>query len=293
MPDTLVKLGQLWLCKGDQCQGCESPPHLSSSLARTVWLRGFKSDAKAMADLRRTVRDETSGPVVSHADDDAVIARIARLIDRGQLRICSAIDLNDRKAPTQHGGGLGQSVDERVIRNLKTKDQPFSFEGMRLQVIRAKQLPAFRGDQRYQIIHAGDARQILSRIAALPTVSGNEKTALEQAVSLVSDNTDGGAENGLLLLRITPLRYANAGSSEPALTPSQLAKLTQTHWIEIELVDEDGHGVAGAKYSIVAADTQEYTGATDSNGRARVDRLVAGQCKVSFPELDGHEWRGS
>ena len=66
----------------------------------------------------------------------------------------------------------------------------------------------------------------------------------------------------------------------------------EEHWIEIELLYEDGTCVAGAKYLIVTPDKQEKAGVTNAYGRARVDGIpVAGQCKISFPEIEGEAWK--
>lgn len=63
-----------------------------------------------------------------------------------------------------------------------------------------------------------------------------------------------------------------------------------TDWIEIQLVDEDGQGIPGQRYVIVAPDGVEWRGFTDSLGVARLSRIPAGACTVSFPDLDAEAW---
>ena len=61
-------------------------------------------------------------------------------------------------------------------------------------------------------------------------------------------------------------------------------------WIEIEMVDEAGAPVSGEKYKIETADGQVSEGTLGSDGKARLDGIEPGSCKVSFPDLDAEAW---
>jgi len=61
-------------------------------------------------------------------------------------------------------------------------------------------------------------------------------------------------------------------------------------WIEIEMVDEAGAPVSGEKYKIETADGQVAEGTLGSDGKARLDGIEPGSCKVSFPDLDAEAW---
>jgi type VI secretion system secreted protein VgrG len=61
-------------------------------------------------------------------------------------------------------------------------------------------------------------------------------------------------------------------------------------WIEIELIDDDGNPVPGAKYEITLPDGRIYPGTLDNKGCARVDGIDPGTCQVTFPELDRDTW---
>jgi hypothetical protein len=61
-------------------------------------------------------------------------------------------------------------------------------------------------------------------------------------------------------------------------------------WIEIQLVGEDGAGIANEVYEIITPDRQVFRGKTDDDGMARVPDIVAGQCQISFPDRDGESW---
>ena len=65
----------------------------------------------------------------------------------------------------------------------------------------------------------------------------------------------------------------------------------ETSWIEIRLVDKTGKPVPGERYRIILPDGSVVAeGTLDSNGRARVDGIDPGSCKVTFPGLDADAW---
>lgn len=62
-------------------------------------------------------------------------------------------------------------------------------------------------------------------------------------------------------------------------------------WIEIELVGMDDSPVAGMPYEIILPDGKTVDkGTTDSRGKAKLTGIQAGNCQISFPELDGAAW---
>jgi uncharacterized protein (DUF2345 family) len=58
------------------------------------------------------------------------------------------------------------------------------------------------------------------------------------------------------------------------------------HFIEVELLDEAGAPVQGERCRIVLPNGSERFERTDHNGLVRVDRTIAGQCTITFPDLD-------
>jgi hypothetical protein len=61
-------------------------------------------------------------------------------------------------------------------------------------------------------------------------------------------------------------------------------------FLELELVDEAGRPVPNARYRVVAKDGSVHEGSLDSHGKARVEPLPPGLCRVTFPELDSGAW---
>lgn len=76
----------------------------------------------------------------------------------------------------------------------------------------------------------------------------------------------------------TPLQDEQAAQEQPAAE--------ETHFIEIELVDDDGKPVANASYVIELPDGSQRTGRTDGEGKAKITGIDPGTAKVSFPDFD-------
>ncbi len=60
-------------------------------------------------------------------------------------------------------------------------------------------------------------------------------------------------------------------------------------FVEIELLDDNDAPVPDEPYRVTLPDGSVRSGALDRKGRARVDGVPAGVCKVSFPGLDRSE----
>ncbi|HEY0993348.1 MAG TPA: hypothetical protein VGD80_40125, partial [Kofleriaceae bacterium] len=75
-------------------------------------------------------------------------------------------------------------------------------------------------------------------------------------------------------------------------TDSQAAPSEQIEqsFIELELVDTEQRPVAFASYSVTDADGNVFTGMLDADGRARIDGVAKGSCKVTFPDFHDDEW---
>ena len=64
-------------------------------------------------------------------------------------------------------------------------------------------------------------------------------------------------------------------------------------WIAIELLEEKTNKpVSGARY-IVKGPSGTFQGTLDGQGRARVDNIDPGKYDVSFPDIDGREWKSA
>jgi hypothetical protein len=80
----------------------------------------------------------------------------------------------------------------------------------------------------------------------------------------------------------TPLQDEEAAKEEQATAPGADEK----HFIEIELVDDEGKPVANERWFVELPDGSTKSGSTDANGYARIDGVDPGTAKISFPDMD-------
>ncbi|MBU0753703.1 MAG: hypothetical protein KJ645_01095 [Planctomycetes bacterium] len=65
----------------------------------------------------------------------------------------------------------------------------------------------------------------------------------------------------------------------------------KSSWIEIELIGMDDKPIPGEAYRIVLPDGETVAeGTLDENGKARIEGLEPGECKVSFQNRDKEAW---
>jgi type VI secretion system secreted protein VgrG len=78
-----------------------------------------------------------------------------------------------------------------------------------------------------------------------------------------------------------------SASNAPRHKPDDPANVDKKHFIEIELLDQENLPVPGEPYEIVLTDgTTIASGTTNEKGKARVDGIDPGNCKVRFPRID-------
>jgi type VI secretion system secreted protein VgrG len=63
----------------------------------------------------------------------------------------------------------------------------------------------------------------------------------------------------------------------------------KTHWIEIEVVDQDGNPLRGKFYRIKTPNGQVAESFTDEHGKAKIEHIDSGTCEISFPEIDEND----
>ena len=84
---------------------------------------------------------------------------------------------------------------------------------------------------------------------------------------------------------------SSCGSDSSSDSPSnQTVSPDKTHWIAIQLVDEQQHAVPFEDYRITLPDGSTVEGTLDKHGRAKITGIDSGNCKVSFPNRDAETW---
>jgi hypothetical protein len=99
------------------------------------------------------------------------------------------------------------------------------------------------------------------------------------------------ARNEVAFIWLRP-QDANApeivAEDQPPVAPAPVKEepKEEQHWIEIELLSEEAPNepVAGAKYIIELPDKSIIEGYLDKKGKARIEGVKPGECKVTFPE---------
>jgi uncharacterized Zn-binding protein involved in type VI secretion len=69
------------------------------------------------------------------------------------------------------------------------------------------------------------------------------------------------------------------------------AESTKSSWIEIQMNDRGGFGLANTKFRLETSAGKIIEGVTDGNGLARVDGIDSGNHKISFPDLPPDGWK--
>jgi uncharacterized Zn-binding protein involved in type VI secretion len=69
------------------------------------------------------------------------------------------------------------------------------------------------------------------------------------------------------------------------------AESTKSSWIEIQMNDRGGFGLANTKFRLETDAGRIIEGVTDGNGLARVDGIDSGSYKISFPDLPPDGWK--
>lgn len=274
------------ICKAvDSCPCDSSGQARWSATADEQVLRTLKSDDSAMRMLRQIIYEHAA--VGLRLTDDQVITQVTGMLSSGELRLCRGADAAN---PVGRAATRGHQLAE-CIRAVETAIASLSHWGRGLRIAPPDAWPRLRGYATLEIVPTREARQILDRLAAEGIHDPARKAALGEAAQLLSEVEERPLEGALVMLREVRLRSAPA---EPRVTPSQSLKGLRTvelHWIEIELVGEDGSPIRNEEYLIVTSDLQKHIGMTDGKGRARLERIPAGECKVSFPRLDQDAWR--
>jgi uncharacterized protein (DUF2345 family) len=74
------------------------------------------------------------------------------------------------------------------------------------------------------------------------------------------------------------------------VTPNAKNTLIVPPTLEIHLIDNDDNPVAGEPYRVTTAKGRVIKGNLDADGKADIRLPQPGECKVSFPKLDGALW---
>jgi len=89
---------------------------------------------------------------------------------------------------------------------------------------------------------------------------------------------------------VKPFKPETEDSGAASPSEAQQKETPKDGWLEVELVDEAGKPVAGARYEVTLPDGRVDSGTLDANGFKRIEGFDPGDCKVTFPDLDTEAW---
>ncbi len=260
----------LRLCSGGGCE--EVPAHRG-----VAWVERLSS--RDRADVRRFVAREGLCPFNLSDVSDESLLRLLR--DKVQGRELAVIREGESGA-----GGDGRAAElGRLVREIeKAARQGLSYGGRRYRLVADIELDGIPGRDNYEVVPQKDAVAVLGALAEQAGRNGGLAKLLAEAAGLLTkDWRPPMYPEGLVLLRRIFARAATAATDGPALTPSQLKKLTQKDWIEIELVDQDGEPVS-MPYKLELTDDSTRKGEFDEDGFLGVYEIESGNCKLTIGE---------
>ena len=103
-------------------------------------------------------------------------------------------------------------------------------------------------------------------------------------------------ERGLVRVVVEPRPLTCSEPSEESVVPAHVVEPVAPvdeaqHWIEVQLLGEDDEAISGARCQIVMPNGRTIVRTTDRFGLVRVDGVEeAGNCEISFPDLDSEAW---
>lgn len=120
-------------------------------------------------------------------------------------------------------------------------------------------------------------------MTAMSSVIGGDAGSTAQSLAMASQNA----------AATVSLAGQDALSQAVGVDPSQnsAAPGDKKVWVEIELLNQDGKPVPNEPYRIELPDGTATEGCTDDRGRARVEGIDPGNCKISFTSLDQRSWK--
>jgi hypothetical protein len=102
-------------------------------------------------------------------------------------------------------------------------------------------------------------------------------------------------ERVLEAYRVPEKLTTSSVDKEPEKPAEQARPVEKKTFIAIELVDDDSppKPVPFKRYRIELPDHSIREGMLDANGRARIDGIDPGTCKVSFPSFHADDWQAA
>lgn len=259
----------LRLCAGGEYQvipACSAPR----------WIEGIR----ASNPLRQfAARIRLVGVPLQDVDD-----HMLRRLVRAKLRTGEVVIV--RKATAAAVEDDREVELQRMVREIESRTRgKLAYGGRQYKLVSGSRLARVPGRDSYEVVSRRDAATVLGALCqqALGD-SVLSKLLAEASTMLTRDWRPPLSADGLVLLRKIMVPQAMRPDTEPALTPSQLALLRKSDWIEIEVVDEEGEPFDGG-YDICLPDGTVVKSEFGADGFWGLYAVEPGQCKVALSGL--------
>lgn len=265
---------------------CREGGHEALSKGQAAW-HVDSLVQRDMASVRRFVlQTHLLGVRLAQVEDHTLADLLRAGLKRGDLiAIRACMGGNGEEGAT--------SALRRLVRMIATNaGSTLAYGGRRYRLVADADLSKVPNRNSYETTSHNEAAAVLEGLAKQSGTTRELAGLLDEArANLAADWRPPRLPEGLVLLRRTRIEQALAPSSEPALTPSQLAQLYKpTGVVEIELVDTTGNPVPGEAWEVLLPDGSTRSGTLDEDGMAVVTSIPEGNCQVRFPQLDPDAW---
>src|SRR5207245_357133 len=92
-------------------------------------------------------------------------------------------------------------------------------------------------------------------------------------------------------VRVSKKKPAPAQAAPPAQQAAPRSAQEALSWIALEVVDDQGKPIPNLRYEMITPDGRRLTGTVGADGKARIEAIKKGTCKIEFPELPDDSWK--
>ncbi|HTU63329.1 MAG TPA: hypothetical protein VMF89_32935, partial [Polyangiales bacterium] len=179
---------------------------------------------------------------------ECVLAALGVFAGVGRLALLRPARVETARARRDSPEGL--RVD-RLLEQLK--EEPIVLRGQQYQLAYGATRSGVRHRETFEVQSEAQLLSVLAELAADPATPEARKKLFAELLSLAETQRKRTGRTDLLLLQRPRPSARIREQSAPAITPSQLRRARERHWIAIEAVDEKEQPIAGVRLELVLA----------------------------------------
>jgi hypothetical protein len=201
--------------------------------------------------------------------------------------------LRDRRGDRTVGTSPQSPESQRIDKALTAFGRaPFTHRGETYHLQRAGGVDAaLRNGDMYETLSEAQLFAVLRALQDDLALAAPRKAAADELRAAADDQRKQRGRTELLLRRRQRAHARVQEDSGPTLTPSQMRKALERHWVEVSAVDPDGKPVSDVALEFELADGAVRSATTNADGFARLEPVPAGNVVIRLPKIDGSMWR--